>query len=103
VWSVTNIDVATVRRGDHILCLTPTTVLTMSRSPALRAIAKAWQLTTTLEAAAVRRRGAVVTVIGPDARSAHALGENLMDARRLENALAEGFRQGSASVIPQYV
>ena len=97
VWSATNIDVATVRRGDHILCLTPTTVLTMSRWPAVRAVARAWQLATTLEAAAVRRHGATVTVIAPDARSAHALGENLMDARRLERALAEGFRQGSAS------
>ena len=96
VWSATNIDVATVRRGDHILCLTPTTVLTMSRWPALRAVGKAWQLATTLEVAAVRRRGATVTVIAPDARSAHALGENLMDPRRLENALTAGFQQGSA-------
>lgn len=96
VWSATNIDVATVRRGDSVLCLTPTSVLTMSRWPALRAVAKAWQLATSLEAAAVRRRGATVTVIAPDARSAHALGENLMDVRRLESALAEGFRQGSA-------
>jgi len=97
VWSATNIDVATVSRGDRILCLTPTTVLTKSRWPALRAVARAWQLATTLEAAAARRRGATVTVIAPGARSAHALGENLMDARRLERALAEGFRQGSAS------
>jgi NTE family protein len=97
VWSATNIDVATVRRGDRILCLTPTTVLTMSRWPPVRAVATAWQLATMLEAASVRRRGATVTVIAPDARSAHALGENLMDARRLERALAEGFRQGSAS------
>jgi NTE family protein len=96
VWSATNIDAATVRRGDRVLCLTPTPVLTMSRWPALRAVARAWQLATTLEAAAVRRRGATVTVIAPDARSADALGENLMDARRLESALAEGFRQGSA-------
>jgi NTE family protein len=97
VWSATNIDVATVRHGDRILCLTPTTVLTMSRWPAVRAVARAWQLATTLEAASVRRRGATVTVIAPDAHSAHALGENLMDARRVERALAEGFRQGSAS------
>ena len=96
VWSATNIDVATVRHGDRILCLTPTAVLTMSRWPAVRAVGKAWQLATTLEAAAVRGVGAAVTVIAPDARSARALGENLMDTRRLEGALAEGFRQGSA-------
>jgi NTE family protein len=96
VWSATNIDVATVRHGDRILCLTPTAVLTMSRWPAVRAVGRAWQLATTLEAAAVRRVGAAVTVIAPDARSARALGENLMDTRRLEDSLAEGFRQGSA-------
>ena len=31
-----------------------------------------------------------------DARSARAIGENLMDTRRLDGALAEGFRQGNA-------
>jgi NTE family protein len=96
VWSATNIDVATFRRGDQILCLTPTTVLTTSRWPAVRAVAKAWQLATQLEAAAVRRGGAKVTVIAPDARSADALGENPMDPGHLESALAEGYRQGSA-------
>jgi NTE family protein len=96
VWSATNIDVATFRRGDQILCLTPTTVLTTSRWPAVRAVAKAWQLATQLEAAAVRRGGATVTAIAPDARSARALGENPMDPGRLESALAEGYRQGSA-------
>jgi NTE family protein len=97
VWSATNIDVATVRQGDRMLCLTPTAVLTMSRWPAVRAVGRAWQLATTLEAAAARRAGATVTVIAPDARSARALGENLMDPGRLESALAEGYRQGSAA------
>jgi len=97
VWSATNIDVASVRRGDRILCLTPTAVLTTSRWPALRAVGKAWEVATTLEVAGVRRRGATVTIVGPDARSARALGENLMDTRRLESALAQGFRQGIAS------
>jgi NTE family protein len=94
VWSATNIDVAKVGSGDRILCLTPTTVLTTSRLPALRAVARAWMLATTLETAAVRRCGATVTVIAPDAGSARALGENLMDGRRLDRALVEGFRQG---------
>jgi NTE family protein len=97
VWSATNLDVATVRRGDCILCLAPMNVLTMSRWPAVRAVGKACQLAATLEAAAVRRRGGSVTVISPDARSARAIGENLMDTRRLEGALAEGFRHGNAA------
>ena len=97
VWSATNLDVAAARRGDRILCLTPTDILTASRWPALRAVGKAWELATTLEVAAVRRRGATVTIVGPDALSARALGENLMDTRRLDSALAQGFRQGIAS------
>jgi NTE family protein len=92
VWSATNIDVATLHRGDRILCLTPTAGLTMSRWPALRAVGKAWELATTLEVAAVRRRGATVTIVGPDAHSARTMGDNLMDPRRLESALAQGFR-----------
>jgi NTE family protein len=98
VWSATNIDVATVRHGDRMLCLTPTAVLSMSRWPAVRAVGRAWQLATTLEAAAARRAGATVTVIAPDARSVRALGENLMDTQCLEDALAEGFRQGSGGL-----
>jgi NTE family protein len=97
VWSATNLDVAAVRRGDRILCLTPMNVLTMSRWPAVRAMGRACQLAATLEAASVRRRGGAVTVISPDARSAPAIGENLMDTGRLEGALAEGFRQANAA------
>src|SRR6202012_3844460 len=67
VWSATNLDVAAVRRGDRILCLTPMTVLTMSRWPAVRAVGRACQLAATLEAASVRRRGGGGTGIFPHA------------------------------------
>jgi NTE family protein len=93
VWSVTNIDVATIRRGDHVLCLAPTNALATSRSAAVRSIAAVWRLTTAIEAAGARRRGATVTVVTPDTRAAAALGENLMDPRRRDRVLAEGFRQ----------
>jgi NTE family protein len=93
VWSVTNIDVATIRRADHVLCLAPTNALTTSRSAAVRSIAAVWRLTTAIEAAGARRRGATVTVVTPDTRAAAALGENLMDPSRRDRVLAEGFRQ----------
>src|SRR5271163_1891695 len=99
VWSATNIDAATVRRGDRVLCLAPTSALAASRWPAVRGIAASWQLATALEAAGARRRGATVTVVAPDARAAAALGENLMDPRRRERVLAEGFKQGAAAQL----
>lgn len=97
VWSATNIDVATIGRGDHVLCLAPTHALGTSPSPAVRAIAAVWRLTTTVEAAAARTRGARVTVVTPDAGAAAALGQNFMDPRPREHVLAEGFRQGSTT------
>jgi NTE family protein len=94
VWSATNIDVATVRRGDRVLCLAPMSVMATSRWPAVRGIAGGLQLATALEAASARRRGARVTVVAPDAPAAVAMGQNLMDPRRRERVHAEGFRQG---------
>ena len=41
---------------------------------------------------ALRRRGASVRVIGPDAEAADALGPNLMDERHRDGALAAGYR-----------
>jgi NTE family protein len=95
-WSPTNLDVAAVRRGDRVLCLVPTAAL--SRSPTLpfRALAAGWRLTTAVEAAAMRRRGAAVTIIGPDAGATAAMGPDPMDPRPRERVLTEGFRQGSA-------
>jgi NTE family protein len=67
VWSATNLDVAAVRRGDRILCLTPMNVLTMSRWPAVRAMGRACQLAATLE----RRPSAVAAVRSPSSHLTH--------------------------------
>jgi NTE family protein len=96
VWSPTNLDVATVGRGDRVLCLVPTAALSRSPVLPLRTLAAGWRLTTELEAAAVRRRGAAVTIIGPDAGATAAMGLDPMDPRPRERVLSEGFRQGSA-------
>jgi NTE family protein len=97
VWSPTNLDVASVGRGDRVLCLVPTAAL--SRSPALplRALAAGWRLTTAVEATVLRRRSATVTIVGPDAGSTAAIGPDPMDPRPRERVLTEGFRQGSAT------
>jgi NTE family protein len=97
VWSATNVDVAPVGRGDHVLCLASTHALGTSPSFAVRAIAAVWRLTATIEAAGARRRGASVSVVSPDARAAAAMGQNFLDPRPREHVLAEGFRQGSTA------
>jgi NTE family protein len=97
VWSPTNLDAAAVGRGDRVLCLVPTAVLGGPSAVALRTLAAGWRVTTAMEAEAARRRGATVTVVGPDAGARAAMGASLMDARHRERVLAEGFRQGRAT------
>jgi len=96
VWSPTNLDVAAVGRGDRVLCLVPTAALSRSPVLPLRTLAAGWRLTTALEAAALRRRGAAVTIIGPDAGATAVMGADPMDPRPREHVLSEGFRQGAA-------
>lgn len=88
VWSLTNLDAAPARRSTHVLCLTVTGgAATASAAGLLRAAARP---AVTLEATALRRRGAHVTIVGPDAD----LGTNLLDPRGSPPALAAGFAQG---------
>lgn len=94
-WSLTNLDVAPAGRDTHVLCLTvaggraDTSPAGLMRAAARPAVA--------LEAAALRRRGAHVTVVGPDANAAAAFGANLLDPRAAAGALEQGHRQGLAA------
>jgi NTE family protein len=97
VWSPTNLDAAGVGRGDRVLCLVPTAVLGGRSAFPLGTLAAGWRLTTAMEAEAVRRRGATVAVVTPDAGARAAMGTSLMDPRPRERVLAEGFRQGQAN------
>jgi NTE family protein len=99
VWSPTNLDLASAGRGERVLCLVPTGSLGGSVAAPLRAVATSWRLATELEAAGVRRRGAVVEIVTPDAHAAAAMGTGLMDPRPRARVLAEGFRQGSAAAL----
>ena len=95
VWSPTNLDLVPAGSGDSVLCLTPTGGVGAVRSMTFpwRAVSRS---ATTLEAAVVRRRGAAVQVIAPDRDSARAMGEDLMNPKRSDRALAAGYRQGQS-------
>jgi NTE family protein len=96
VWSPTNLDLARAGKGDRVLCLVPTAAMGTSPALALRGLATGWRMATSVEAAAARRRGASVEIVGPDAGSSHAIGSDFMDPGRRARVVAEGFRQGSA-------
>jgi hypothetical protein len=74
----------------------------MGSAPALplRGVAAGWRLSTSVEAAAARRRGASVEIVGPDEGAAHAMGGDLMNPGRRDRVLAEGFRQGARAAPP---
>jgi NTE family protein len=94
VWSITNLDTAPAGRDSQVLCLSVTASLHLAMGSAfgaLRGVARAGEAVETL---ALRRRGASVRTIGPDAEAAAELGVNLMDERRRGAALAAGYRQG---------
>ncbi len=93
VWSPTNLDAAPARRGSEVLCLNPTASLPNGRGRALRTFSRSAAAAETL---ALRARGATVRTIGPDARSAEAMGVNLMDRGRVAQVLAAGYAQGKA-------
>jgi NTE family protein len=94
-WSAANLDAAPVRSGDEVLCLVPTASprLAVDRFGALRTFAGA---TTAAESLLLRRRGACVAVVAPDAATVAAIGPNLFDARRRGEVEAAGYAQGRA-------
>jgi NTE family protein len=96
VWSPTNLDLARAGKGDRVLCLVPTAAIGTGPALALRGLAAGWRLTTSVEAAAARRRGAQVEIVVPDVGAAAAMGSDLMNPGRRGQVLAEGFRQGAA-------
>jgi NTE family protein len=100
VWSPTNLDLARAGRGDRVLCLVPTAVMGSAPALPLRGLAAGWRLATSVEAAAARRRGASVEIVGPDEGAAHAMGGDLMNPGRRDRVLAEGFRQGARAAPP---
>jgi NTE family protein len=93
VWSPTNLDAAPAGAGVRVLCLNPTANLRAGGGPVdlLRRVSRS---AARVETAAVRRRGATVRMISPDAASAAAMGGSLMDRRRTRAVLETGYQQG---------
>jgi NTE family protein len=87
VWSVTNLDAAPARRDTEVLCLDPTASL---RSP----LRQAFRVAISVELQILRRRGARVRHVGPDAEAAEAMGSDFMAPAQSADALAAGHRQG---------
>ena len=95
VWSPTNMDAAPAGRGTSVLCLAPTA--SVLGSEALIALVRTvTRAAGSVEALALRRRGAEVRVVAPNPGSAAAMGSNLMDREPSERVLVAGYRQGLA-------
>ncbi|HEU4974053.1 MAG TPA: patatin-like phospholipase family protein [Baekduia sp.] len=94
-WSITNLDAAPAGRGTHVLCLDPVAGVGGDdrRMTALRG---AFRVAAGLEQQGLRRRGALVRHLAPDAAAAAAMGPDLMAPARASAALAAGYRQGLA-------
>jgi NTE family protein len=93
VWSATNLDAAPAGRDTHVLCLNPTagingthTLVAVARRLARSAVS--------LEALALRRRGAIVHTVTPDVESGAAMGGDFMDPEPRPRVLSAGYRQG---------
>ena len=94
-WSITNLDAAPVGRGTHVLCLDPVAALG-GEDRRVAALRGAFRVAGALEVQILRRRGAHVLHVGPDAAAAGAMGANLMAPDRWGAALGAGYRQGLA-------
>jgi NTE family protein len=94
VWSPTNADVAPAHRGSQVLVLAPTGHLTDGVGTPAGVLRTLGVSATAMEAAALRRRGARVTVIGPDPEAGRVLGNDLLDPAGRERCYATGLRQG---------
>jgi NTE family protein len=93
IWSATNLDVAPAGRGTSVLCLNP--MASISGTASLISFARnAARSAVSLEALALRRRGADVQTVMPDLDSAAAMGSDLMARAPQGDVLAAGFRQG---------
>lgn len=94
VWSPVNLDALPAPAGDRVLCLYPSGYYSPPRSLRRTATTGASRTRVAVEAATVRRRGAHVLVVAPDAAAALAIGPDRMDHGRDEAVASAGYRQG---------
>ncbi len=97
VWSPTNLDAAPAGRDTHVLCLNPTANIPAS-SNVLSVVRSVSRTAVSVEALVLRRRGAAVRMVAPNAECAEVMGTNFMDREPSGRVLAAGYRQGLALV-----
>ncbi|MGI8428640.1 MAG: patatin-like phospholipase family protein [Solirubrobacteraceae bacterium] len=102
LWSAANLDSAPAGRDTHVLCLNPTASIagTHNLLGLVRSVARS---AVSLEALALRRRGAAVSTVAPNTECAAAMGANFMDREPRSRVLAAGYRQGSHLAAPTTV
>ncbi|MGB0093356.1 MAG: patatin-like phospholipase family protein, partial [Solirubrobacteraceae bacterium] len=93
VWSPTNLDAAPAGRDTHVLCLNPTASLVGSHS-LIDVVRNVARTAVSVEALALRRRGAVVDTVAPSTEAAAMMGVNFMDPQPRQHVLAAGYKQG---------
>ena len=93
VWSPTNLDAAPAGRDTHVLCLNPTASLPSSGG-VLAVVRGVSRTAVSVEALALRRRGAAVQMLAPNAECSETMGTNFMDREPRGRVLAAGYRQG---------
>jgi len=96
VWSPTNLDAAVVSRGTRVLCLNPVGALGAGRPSARSLLGGAFRLAEGVEATVLRRRGATVQTLVPDADCVAAMGTDLMSQRSGRAVAPAAYRQGLA-------
>jgi NTE family protein len=97
VWSPTNLDAAPAGRDTHVLCLNPTASLPIDNG-VLGVVRGVSRTAAALEALVLRRRGATVQMLAPNAECAQVMGTNFMDRRPSGDVLGAGYRQGLSFV-----
>ncbi len=93
VWSGSNLDAAPAGRDTHVLCLNPTASLAGSQT-ILSVLRRVARTAVSLESMALRRRGAAVQAVAPNAECAATMGVDFMDGEPRERVLAAAYRQG---------
>jgi NTE family protein len=93
VWSPTNLDAAPAGRDTHVLCLNPMASLPASNQ-ALSVVRSVSRTAVSVEALVLRRRGAAVRLLAPNAECMEAMGTNYLERERRGGVLAAGYRQG---------
>jgi len=97
VWSPTNLDAAPAGRDTHVLCLNPTASIPGS-SGVLAVVRGVSRTAVSVEALALRRRGAAVQMLAPSQECAEIMGTDFMNREHRGAVLAAGYRQGLAFV-----